>query len=177
MDFAMKEIVFDLLSVGRPIRILMPERMSIGLRAFLVIADGLQQKEGDPPMPRSLAVLPSGNTVRIKKTYVCKVLTDEEAKAIGVASYYPLIRKTFEEILRLLDAQVGRTMMLTATLNQSKEPDEHLMYALYLFISKFKIWALGGGGGEPEIKRQKTKYAFQIVTKFCTYHGTRAVPK
>ena len=127
MDFAMKEIVFELLSVGRPIRLLMPERMSIGLRAFLVIADNLQQKEGEPPMPRSLGVLPSGNTIRTKKTYVCKVLTDEEAKAIGVSNYYPAIRKTFEEILRLLDAQVGRTMMLTSNLNQSKETDEHLM--------------------------------------------------
>ncbi|XP_055333456.1 protein furry homolog-like isoform X2 [Paramacrobiotus metropolitanus] len=127
MDFAMKEIVFDLLSVGRPIRVLMPERMSIGLRAFLVIADNLQQKEGEPPMPRSLGILPSGNTIRVKKIYVSKVLTDEEAKAIGMASYYPLIRKTFEEMIRLLDAQVGRTMMVTSNLNQnSKETDEQL---------------------------------------------------
>lgn len=127
MDFAMKEIIFDLLCVGRPIRALMPERMSIGLRAFLVIADSLQQKEGEPPMPRSLGILPSGNTIRIKKTYVSKVLTDEDAKAIGMANYYPHIRKTFEEILKMLDTQVGRAMMVTANLNQSKEPDELLM--------------------------------------------------
>lgn len=45
LEFAMKEIVFDLLSVGRPVKmILTPERMSIGLRAFLVVADSLQQK-------------------------------------------------------------------------------------------------------------------------------------
>lgn len=43
----MKEIVYDLLSVGRPIKfILTPERMAIGLRAFLVVADSLQQREG-----------------------------------------------------------------------------------------------------------------------------------
>ena len=70
----MKEIIFDLLSVGRPIKlILTPERMSIGLRAFLVIADSLQQKEGEPPMPRTVAVLPSGNTLRVKKTFLNKV--------------------------------------------------------------------------------------------------------
>lgn len=35
LDFAMREIVFELLWVGRPIKIIMtPERMSIGLRAF-----------------------------------------------------------------------------------------------------------------------------------------------
>lgn len=70
----MREIVFDLLSVGRPIKmILTPERMSIGLRAFLVVADSLQQKEGEPPMPRTSGALPSGNTLRIKKTFLNKV--------------------------------------------------------------------------------------------------------
>ncbi len=74
LDFAMREIVFDLLSVGRPFKlILTPERMSIGLRAFLVVADSLQQKEGEPPMPRTSGVLPSGNTLRIKKTFLNKV--------------------------------------------------------------------------------------------------------
>lgn len=74
LDFAMREIVFDLLSVGRTFKlILTPERMSIGLRAFLVVADNLQQKEGEPPMPRTMGVLPSGNTLRVKKTYLSKV--------------------------------------------------------------------------------------------------------
>ena len=40
--------------------IMTPERMSIGLRAFLVVADSLQQKDGEPPMPRTVGVLPSG---------------------------------------------------------------------------------------------------------------------
>lgn len=72
----MREIVFDLLSVGRPVKIILtPERMSIGLRAFLVVADSLQQKEGEPPMPRTMGVLPSGNTMRVKKTFLNKVCT------------------------------------------------------------------------------------------------------
>ncbi|EFX83758.1 hypothetical protein DAPPUDRAFT_223280, partial [Daphnia pulex] len=54
LDFAIREIVFDLLSVARPVKIILtPERMNIGLRAFLVIADSLQKKEGEPPMPRT----------------------------------------------------------------------------------------------------------------------------
>lgn len=57
--------------------------MNIGLRAFLVIADSLQQKDGEPPMPVTGAVLPSGNTLRVKKTYLSKTLTEEEAKMIG----------------------------------------------------------------------------------------------
>lgn len=75
LDFAMKDIVLELLSVGRSIKVIMtPERMSIGLRAFLVVTDSLQQKEGEPPMPRTVGVLPSGSTLRVKKTYLNKVL-------------------------------------------------------------------------------------------------------
>lgn len=57
--------------------------MNIGLRAFLVIADKLQQKDGEPPMPNTGVTLPSGSTLRVKKTYLNKALTEEEAKLIG----------------------------------------------------------------------------------------------
>ncbi|GAA6069792.1 protein furry homolog isoform X1, partial [Tachysurus ichikawai] len=85
LDFAMKEVIFDLLCVGKPAKAfsLNPERMNIGLRAFLVIADKLQQKDGEPPMPNTGVTLPSGNTLRVKKTYLSKALTEEEAKLIG----------------------------------------------------------------------------------------------
>lgn len=57
--------------------------MNIGLRVFLVIADSLQQKDGEPPMPTTGVILPSGNTLRVKKIFLNKTLTDEEAKVIG----------------------------------------------------------------------------------------------
>lgn len=63
------------------------QRMNIALRAFLVIADNLQQKDGEPPMPNTGATLPSGNTLKKKKTYLSKTLTEEEAKLIGQATY------------------------------------------------------------------------------------------
>lgn len=125
LDFAMREIVFDLLSVGRPIKIILtPERMSIGLRAFLVVADSLQQKEGEPPMPRSMGVLPSGNTLRVRKTFLNKVLTEDTARSIGMSAYFPHVRRVFVDILRALDAQYGRPLMMTSTQNVNKEPDE-----------------------------------------------------
>ncbi|XP_064474584.1 protein furry-like [Ornithodoros turicata] len=118
LDFAMKEIVFDLLSVGRPIKIILtPERMSIGLRAFLVVADSLQQKEGCPPMPRAVGVLPSGNTLRVKKTFINKVLTEDTAKSIGMSQYYYYVRKAFDDILKALDVQFGRPLMMTTVQN------------------------------------------------------------
>lgn len=125
LDFAMREIVFDLLSVGRPIKIILtPERMSIGLRAFLVVADSLQQKEGEPPMPRSMGVLPSGNTLRVRKTFLNKVLTEDTARSIGMSAYFPHVRRVFVDILRALDSQYGRPLMMTSTQNVNKEPDE-----------------------------------------------------
>ncbi|XP_058065820.1 protein furry [Anopheles bellator] len=127
LDFAMREIVFELLCVGRPIKIIMtPERMSIGLRAFMVVADSLQQKDGEPPMPRTVGVLPSGNTLRVKKTYLNKMLTEDTARSIGMANYFPHVRRVFVDILRALDIHCGRPLMMTVIQNQSKELDEML---------------------------------------------------
>lgn len=100
--------------------------MSIGLRAFLVVADSLQQKDGEPPMPRTVGVLPSGNTLRVKKTYINKMLTDDTARSIGMSSYFPHVRRVFVEILRALDVHYGRPLMMTSTQNLNKEPDEML---------------------------------------------------
>ncbi|XP_030386037.1 protein furry isoform X4 [Scaptodrosophila lebanonensis] len=127
LDFAMREIVYDLLCVGRSIKLILnPERMSIGLRAFLVVADALQQKDGEPPMPRTVPVLPSGNTLRVKKTYINKMLTDDTARSIGMSTYFPHVRRVFVDILRALDVHYGRPLMMTNTQNQNKEPDEML---------------------------------------------------
>lgn len=124
LDFAFKEVIFDLLSVGRPIRTIYPERMNIGLRALLVIADSLQQRDGAPPMPRTASILPSGNTIRIKRSYLTKPLTSDVARNIGIDVYYGPCRRAFDGIIRSLDLQVGRPMMLNVVQNLGKEPDE-----------------------------------------------------
>ncbi|CAM9154197.1 unnamed protein product [Lampetra planeri] len=100
------------------------KRMNIGLRAFLVIADKLQQKDGEPPMPNTGCTLPSGNTLRVKKTYLSKTLTDEEAKVIGMSQYYYHVRKAIDNILRQLDKEVGRCMMMTNAQMLNKEPED-----------------------------------------------------
>nr|XP_040568440.1 LOW QUALITY PROTEIN: protein furry-like [Lepeophtheirus salmonis] len=126
MEFAMKDIVFDLLSVGRPIKMInAPERLNIGLRAFLVVADSLQQKEGDPPLPRTVGVMPSGSTLRVKKTFLNKMLSEDAAKSIGMSSYYSYVRKVFDDILRALDTQFGKPFLLTNTqASGNKEPED-----------------------------------------------------
>ena len=107
--------------------------MSIGLRSFLVIADSLQRKEADPPMPQTMGVMPSGNTLRFKKTFINKYLSDDTAKLIGMAAYYPHVRKAFDSILRLLDSQVGKPMLMTKTENINREPEEIITLVLLRF--------------------------------------------
>ncbi|XP_045464267.1 protein furry isoform X2 [Harmonia axyridis] len=127
LDFSMKEIIYDLLSVGKPIKIILtPERMSIGLRAFLVIADSLQEKEGEPPMPRSVGIMPSGNTLRVKKTFKNKVLTEDTIGSIGMSSYFPSVRTAFAEILVTLDSSLGKPFLMTNTQNLLK-PEELML--------------------------------------------------
>ena len=110
-----------------------PERMSIGLRAFLVVADSLQQREGEPPMPRAVIVMPSGSTVRHKKTFLSKMLTDETATSIGLAPYYSFVRKVFDDILRALDNAYGKPFLLTNSSNANKEADNDAKPKLDLF--------------------------------------------
>ncbi|KAG8003464.1 Protein furry-like protein-like [Nibea albiflora] len=127
LDFAMKEIIYDLLCVGKSHKTfaINPERMNIGLRAFLVIADSLQQKDGEPPMPTTGIIMPSGNTLRVKKIFLNTTLTDEEAKVIGMSLYYPQVRKALDNILRHLDKEVGRSMSMTNVQMSNKEPEDH----------------------------------------------------
>ncbi|MEQ2263144.1 hypothetical protein XENORESO_003653, partial [Xenotaenia resolanae] len=126
LDFAMKEIIYDLLCVGKSQKTftINPERMNIGLRAFLVIADSLQQKDGEPPMPTTGIIMPSGNTLRVKKIFLNTTLTDEEAKVIGMSMYYPQVRKALDNILRHLDKEVGRSMSMTSVQMSNKEPED-----------------------------------------------------
>ncbi|XP_068703466.1 protein furry homolog-like isoform X2 [Montipora foliosa] len=125
LDFAMHDIIFDLLSIGRTSRQISPERMNIGLRAFFVIADGLQRKSSETPaMPTSTTPLPSGNTVKVRRVASMKNLTEAQASSIGLANYYHSIRKTLDSIIRALDVQVGRPMMMSNPHCSQKEHEE-----------------------------------------------------
>ncbi|KRY00222.1 Protein furry -like protein-like [Trichinella pseudospiralis] len=126
LDFAFKEVIFDLLCVGRPIRNIYPERMNVGLRALLVIADSLQQKDGPPPMPRTISTLPSGYTLRVRRTYLARPLQADMARNIGIELYYGPCRRAFDGILRALDVQVGRPLLMTVTQTSGKETDDLL---------------------------------------------------
>ncbi|WKX98706.1 hypothetical protein Q1695_013971 [Nippostrongylus brasiliensis] len=126
LDFAFKDVIFDLLGCNRSQRSLYPERMNIGIRALMVIADGLQQKDEPPAMPKSMGPSASGTMQRLKKkTYITRPLTVDIARSIGLDQYYIPCRKAFDSILRTLDTQVGRPLMMIS-IQRGKEPEELL---------------------------------------------------
>jgi len=51
-------------------------------------------------------------------------LSIETAISLGLEQYYPACRKAFDSILRTLDAQIGRSFMLTASHVRGKEYNE-----------------------------------------------------
>ncbi|VDO12065.1 unnamed protein product [Brugia timori] len=97
--------------------------MNIGIRALMVIANSLQQKEGPPDMPRSMTL---SSSQRLRKTYISRPLTAEIARSIGIELYYAPCRRAFDSILRSLDSQVGKPLMMTAAHTRGKEPEELL---------------------------------------------------
>lgn len=49
-----------------------------------------------------------------------QMLTEDTARNIGLAAYYPLVRKAFNDILKALDTQFGKPLMMTNTHNVNK---------------------------------------------------------
>ncbi|XP_048455644.1 protein furry homolog-like [Rhincodon typus] len=157
LDFAMKEIIFDLLCVGKPSKTfaINPERMNIGLRAFLVIADSLQQKDGEPPMPTTGVVLPSGSTLRVKKIFLNKTLTDEEAKVIGWFIYFfvysgpntgnmHIIADLYAEVIGVLAQSkfqaVRKKFMTELKELRQKEQSPHVVQSIISLIMGMKFF-------------------------------------
>ena len=66
-----------------------PERTIVFIRAFLVIADSLEKKESDIPMPSTVTIPPSGGSTRVKTKFLSTSLSEDIARNIGVENYYP----------------------------------------------------------------------------------------
>ncbi|TPP62484.1 Protein furry [Fasciola gigantica] len=139
LEFAVKEIIIDRLGVnGLQKTLFMPERMNIGLCAFLLIAYGLQQKAGAPPMPQQCiggatsGVTGGGATggcggIRqtvIKRSFLGTNLNDALGHNLGIQNYLAPVRRAFESILRQLDTQVCRVMILPKQEVSQKEVEE-----------------------------------------------------
>ncbi|VDP18791.1 unnamed protein product [Schistosoma margrebowiei] len=103
-------------------------RINVGICAFLLIAHGLQQKEGEPPMPQQcIGAGGVGGGFRqavIKRSFHGTNLNEALGSLLGIQSYLVPVRRAFEHILRQLDTQVCRTMMLPKQEVTQKEFDE-----------------------------------------------------
>ena len=97
------------------------ERQNIGLRAFVAIANSLQQCE-KPPLPSNMS-MPSGNTIRGKKTFLHSPLVEEQARTVGLDKYLPTVARALRQLLLTLDNLVGSTYL--ATRNQKIDDISH----------------------------------------------------
>ena len=52
------------------------------------------------------------------------MIVEESAKTIGIQAYYPQVKKAFSNILRLLDGQIGKPLMMTKPENKDKDLDD-----------------------------------------------------
>lgn len=53
-----------------------------------MIADSLEKKEKDPPMPPAFSTIQSGSITRTKTKFLTSTLTEKIAKKIGIMKYY-----------------------------------------------------------------------------------------
>ncbi|XP_065885600.1 protein furry homolog isoform X2 [Dysidea avara] len=123
MKYAMNEVILDLVSTRKGLN---PERINIGLRAFLLVADSLEKNEGNPPMPIMANSMPSGSAPRVKTKFLSNTLTEEIAKGLGLVEFYPGIKRALDNVLRALDASVGKNMLSTFTQTYSRSQSDLL---------------------------------------------------
>jgi hypothetical protein len=121
LDFAMKEVILELLALPKKGGVIHPERMNIGLRAFLLVADQLEKKEGSPPMPNTFGTLPGKAQAKAKPKHLCNTLTEETVKKIGLSKYLPAVQKSLQQLLRMLDTNVGRPLLATQVSGKTEE--------------------------------------------------------
>lgn len=122
LDFAMREIIYDLLAVGKNTKDINPLRMDIGLRAWLTISENLQKKEGPPPMPLSITIAQKNDSDKLYNSNL-KMLTESLARDIGLSIYFEPLRRAFQDILKVLDNSIGRTVFLMTRTDNSNSKE------------------------------------------------------
>ena len=106
--------------------------------------------------------MPSGGTIqRAKKQYVTRPLTPEVARSIGIDQYYQPCRRAFDAILRTLDAQVGRPLLLTAPQIRGKEPLDLLVGDVKPKLDLFRT-CIAAVGGANFVATQLLKQTFYL---------------
>lgn len=64
----------------------------------------------------------------------------------GMSLYYSQVRKALDNILRHLDKEVGRCMMLTSVQMLNKEPEDMITYVIakgiFLFFNFSVLWVI-----------------------------------
>lgn len=97
--------------------------MNIGICAFLLIVHGLQQKDGEPPMPQQCAGRYGPRHTVSKRSTHGTNLGETLGQFLGIQLYLDPVRRAFDVILRQLDTQMCRSTMQPKEASH-KEADE-----------------------------------------------------
>ncbi|KAL3319496.1 hypothetical protein Ciccas_001834 [Cichlidogyrus casuarinus] len=119
LEFAVREIIFELIGANKLQKFsMMPERMTIGLNALLAIASqapgkvaengSAQQHQVSNPYGRLFGVLPAHQ----RRLFSAKETTHDNMIPEVLQPYINQVHRAFEMILRSLDNQVCRSMVL-----------------------------------------------------------------
>lgn len=104
--------------------------MQIGLRAFMVIADSLQQRESEPSfaatLPSTSASAANANSAGSgtgARRLIASTLTESIAQSIGIQKHLMQVQRTLDALIRALDAQVGRGSLLSSGSSRTDSAD------------------------------------------------------
>lgn len=108
-DFTLRQVVLNLLAVDSSHnKISNYDRVAVGVRGFLVIANNLEIDDGPPLAPLLHESLPSGHSVRPKTELLTTLLTRETSLRLGLAPYLEEVQSKLLKVLQILDTQVVR---------------------------------------------------------------------
>lgn len=116
LDLAFDCILHRLLDIDQThgARTLSPERMVVGIRAALLIANQREYKQQAPPLPSLAEVLPSASDLRSKIVLSTQFLSSSASRDAGLASFLDPLRSCIARILATLDTAVGRPLNIMA---------------------------------------------------------------
>ncbi|CAG8614056.1 3687_t:CDS:10, partial [Funneliformis caledonium] len=116
-DFCMKNLIFMLMnsdtlaSSSKPsIDYIMPDRMRIGIRSFMLLLSNIQSSESKPPFPSNPDLLSPRHCIGVKST--SEVLPDEIFNRAGLKEHFDKFCETAHKIALILDTSFGFTPVL-----------------------------------------------------------------
>lgn len=118
------DVILSLLSLDSGKAVLHPERITLGLRAFLTVTNHLQL-ENVPPAPTVMSeVMPDGRDTQVKTQLLTALLIDDDAELLGLGLHMEPVRIALAKVMRSLELQMNLAMFQTNPALQDRVAQE-----------------------------------------------------